>query len=80
MTTPRLSVSIIAKNEERFLSQALASLRNHVDEIIALGAVVHEEFNGKAIPVLVLDNESFERALAARFAQLKLDGTVVLHD
>ena len=46
----------------------------------ALGAVVHEEFNGKAIPVLVLDNESFEQALAARSAQLRLDGTVVLHD
>jgi cis-L-3-hydroxyproline dehydratase len=55
-------------------------LLNHVDEIIALGAVVHEEFNGKAIPVLVLDNESFELALAARSAQLKVGGTVVLHD
>ena len=53
---------------------------NQVDEIIALGAVVHEQFNGRAVPVLVLDDESFEKALEARSAELKLDGTVVLHD
>ena len=53
---------------------------NHVDEIIALGAVVHEQFNGRAVPVFVLDDESFEQALEARSAELKFDGTVVLHD
>ena len=56
-----------------------AILLNQVDEIIALGAVVHEEFNGQSVPVFVLDDPSFERALRARSAELRRDGTVVLH-
>jgi len=51
---------------------------NRIDEIIALGAVVHEEFHGPTIPVVVLDDESFELALTARRAQVRRDGTVVL--
>lgn len=54
-------------------------LLNQVDEIIALGAVVHEEFNGPAVPVFVLDDEAFEQVLAARSVELKPDGTVILH-
>jgi predicted aconitase with swiveling domain len=53
---------------------------NEVDEIIALGAVVHEEFNGRSVPVFVLDDASFEQALGARSAELRRDGTVVLHE
>lgn len=55
-------------------------LLNKVDEIISLGAVVHEELNGPAVPVFVLDDAAFGRALAARSAELRADGTVVLHD
>jgi predicted aconitase with swiveling domain len=54
-------------------------LLNRVDEIISLGAVVHEEFHGATIPVLVLDDASFEHALTARRAEVHRDGTVVLH-
>lgn len=54
-------------------------LLNHVDEIIALGALVHKELNGTAVPVFVLDDASFEQALVARTAELRRDGTVVLH-
>jgi predicted aconitase with swiveling domain len=54
-------------------------LLSKVDEIIALGAVVHEEFNGRSVPVFVLDDASFEQALGARWAELRRDGTVVLH-
>jgi cis-L-3-hydroxyproline dehydratase len=52
---------------------------NRIDEIIALGVVVHEEFNGRAIPVVVLDDPDFELALAAERAELFADGRVVLH-
>ena len=57
-----------------------ALLLNKVDEIISLGAVVHEELNGQTIPVFVLDDAAFEQALSARSAELWDDGTVVLHD
>ena len=52
---------------------------NRVDEILALGAVVHEEFHGTTIPVVVLDDAQFEQALTARRAEVRRDGTVVLH-
>ena len=52
---------------------------NRVDEIIALGVVVHEELNGRAIPVVVLDDADFELALAARRAEIFLDGRMLLH-
>ena len=55
-----------------------AIVLNRVDEIIALGAVVHEEFYGTTIPVVVLDDEAFEQALTARRIQVHRDGTVVL--
>jgi predicted aconitase with swiveling domain len=52
---------------------------NQIDEIIALGVVVHEEYNGRGIPVVVLDDPDFELALAATRAELFADGQVVLH-
>src|SRR6266536_1117948 len=52
---------------------------NQIDEIIALGVVVHEEFNGRAIPVVVLDDDDLELALAAKRAELFADGRVLLH-
>jgi predicted aconitase with swiveling domain len=55
-----------------------AILLNQVDEIIALGAVVLEEFYGVSVPVFVLDDVSFEQALRARSAELLRDGTVIL--
>jgi cis-L-3-hydroxyproline dehydratase len=55
-----------------------AILMSQVDEIIALGVVVHEEFDGRAIPVLVLDDPGFELALAAGSAEVFADGRVVL--
>lgn len=56
-----------------------AIVMNQVDEIIALGVVVHEEFYGRGIPVVVLDDHGFELALAAARAELFADGRVVLH-
>jgi cis-L-3-hydroxyproline dehydratase len=55
-------------------------LLNNVDEILSLGAIVHEELNGHAVPVFVLDDAAFERALVACSAELHADGTVLLHD
>jgi cis-L-3-hydroxyproline dehydratase len=52
---------------------------NRVDPIISLGAVVHEEFHGTTIPVVVLDDASFEQALTACRAHVRRDGTVILH-
>jgi predicted aconitase with swiveling domain len=52
---------------------------NQIDEIISLGVVVHEEFNGRAIPVVVLGDDDFELALTAKRAEIFADGRVVLH-
>ena len=52
---------------------------SRIDEIIALGVVVHEEFNGPAMPVLLVDEPDFELALAASRAEIFTDGRVVLH-
>jgi cis-L-3-hydroxyproline dehydratase len=53
-------------------------LTSQIDEIIALGVVVQEEFNGRGIPVLVLNDSDFEVALVARQAVVFTDGRVVL--
>lgn len=52
---------------------------NQIDEIISLGVIVHEEFHGRAIPVVVLDAHDFPLALAAERAEIHADGRVVLH-
>lgn len=36
MSAPRLSVALIAKNEEKLICRSLASLRGHVDEIVCV--------------------------------------------
>lgn len=54
-------------------------LLNQIDEIIALGVVVHEEFTGHGIPVVVLGDDDFQLALVAERAELFADGRVVLH-
>lgn len=54
-------------------------LMNKVDEIISLGAVVYDEFYSKTIPVLVLNDEDFSRALTATHAEILPEGQVVLH-
>ncbi|WP_349974967.1 aconitase X swivel domain-containing protein [Pseudomonas sp. WHRI 8519] len=54
-------------------------LLNQVDEIISLGVVVFEEFFGKRIPVIQLDDAAFEAALKARRATIEEDGKVMFH-
>lgn len=54
-------------------------LMNKVDEIISLGAVVYHEFYSQTIPVLVLNDEDFSRALTATHAEILTEGRVVLH-
>lgn len=55
-----------------------AILLARVDEILALGAVVAEELDHPSIAVVVLDEESFARALAASYARVSADGRVEL--
>ncbi|WP_434772337.1 aconitase X swivel domain-containing protein [Pseudomonas entomophila] len=57
-----------------------AIILNTVDEIIALGVVVFEEFFGKGIPVVQLENSDFEALFSARNACIAEDGTVALYD
>jgi cis-L-3-hydroxyproline dehydratase len=52
---------------------------NKVDEIISLGAMVYDEFYSRTIPVLVLNDDDFSRALTATFAEILAEGQVVLH-
>lgn len=53
-----------------------AIILNEVDEIIALGAIVCEEFFNKTIPVIVLEADDFQRALEAKTAKVNLDGEI----
>lgn len=53
---------------------------NHTDEIISLGAVVHQELNEVSVPVFVLDDTSFELALNAIYLEMTTEGTVNIHD
>lgn len=55
-----------------------AILLSEVDEIIALGAIVAEEIFSKRLPVIVLDSDTFQKALQAKYAWIKEDGSVIL--
>lgn len=55
-----------------------AILLAEVDEIIALGAIVADEIFSKRLPVVVLDPDSFQRALQASHARITEDGSVIL--
>ncbi|MGE8062488.1 aconitase X swivel domain-containing protein [Pseudomonas sp. NPDC089547] len=57
-----------------------AIILNKVDEIIALGVVVFEEFFGQKIPVVQLDDADFEAAFGASSASIAEDGTVTLYE
>lgn len=56
-----------------------AILLNRVDEIIALGAVVSEEFFGRTIPVGVLADDAFAVASAATHIEISPGGAVLAH-
>lgn len=53
-----------------------AILLQRVDEIIALGGVVAEEFFDRTIPILVLDRSTFEQALIASFIRVDRGGNI----
>ncbi|MFZ6049737.1 aconitase X swivel domain-containing protein [Pseudomonas sp. CR3202] len=57
-----------------------AIILNKVDEIIALGVVVFEEFFGQKIPVVQLDDADFEAVFSASGASISEDGTVALYE
>jgi predicted aconitase with swiveling domain len=56
-----------------------AILLNSVDEIIALGAVLFEEFFGGTMPVAVLSDDDFAVALDADRIDVLVGGTVLAH-
>jgi cis-L-3-hydroxyproline dehydratase len=56
-----------------------AILLNRVDEIIALGAVVFEEFFGGAMPIAVLADDEFAVALEAARIEIRAGGAVVAY-
>ncbi|VVO44855.1 aconitase X swivel domain-containing protein [Pseudomonas fluorescens] len=53
---------------------------NKVDEIIALGVVIFDEFFGQKIPVVQLENDDFEMLFSASSASISEDGTVTLYE
>lgn len=57
-----------------------AIILNKVDEIIALGVVVFEEFFGRKIPVVQLDDAAFEALFSAAHASISEDGTVAMYE
>jgi cis-L-3-hydroxyproline dehydratase len=57
-----------------------AILLNSVDEIIALGAVVFEEFFGATMPVGVLGDADFAVALDADRIEIQLGGIVLAYN
>jgi predicted aconitase with swiveling domain len=56
-----------------------AILLNSVDEIIALGAVVFEEFFGGSLPVATLSDTDFAIAFDADRIEILAGGTVLAH-
>jgi len=56
-----------------------AIVLNGVDEIIALGAVVFEEFFGRTIPIAVLPDDEFAIALEADRIEISAGGTVLAY-
>jgi predicted aconitase with swiveling domain len=52
---------------------------NRVDEILALGAVVFEEFFHRKIPVVVLDDKSFDLAVGAEHLTICSDGSIIVN-
>jgi cis-L-3-hydroxyproline dehydratase len=57
-----------------------AILLNRVDEIIALGAVVYEEFFGATSPIAVLADDDFATALAADRIEISAGGAVLAYN
>jgi len=55
-----------------------AIVLNRVDEIIALGGVVYEEFFNQTMPILVLDDAAFELAANATYMQILTGGRVLI--
>lgn len=55
-----------------------AILLAEADEIVALGSIVAEEVFSMKLPIIVLDEGSFEQALLASTACIEEDGIVVL--
>lgn len=53
-------------------------IMNKADVIISLGIIVCEEFFNKGIPIIVLNDEDFSKAVQAKEAVIKEDGTVTL--
>lgn len=70
--SPILVDSIMANNSPQ------AIILNEVDEIIALGAIVCEQFYERTIPVVVLNNEDFKQALKSKEARLMTNGNIEL--
>jgi cis-L-3-hydroxyproline dehydratase len=56
-----------------------AILLNSVDEIIALGAVIFEEFFGRTIPIAVLPDDDFAIGLEADWITITAGGTVLAY-
>lgn len=54
-----------------------ALLLSEVDEILALGAIVAEEIFARRLPVIVLDSDSFQKALQANYAWIEEEGSVI---
>lgn len=53
-----------------------AIILNRVDEIIALGGVVYEEFFQQTMPILVLDDEAFTVVVEATYVRIESPGRV----
>ncbi|NBA98093.1 DUF126 domain-containing protein [Pseudomonas sp. R5(2019)] len=57
-----------------------AIILNKVDEIIALGVVIFDEFFGRKIPVVQLDDDDFEALFTAGSASISENGMVMIYE
>lgn len=53
-------------------------LMSKADEIISLGVILYEEFYGPNIPIVVLEELDFLKAIKAKKARINENGTVLL--
>lgn len=57
-----------------------AILLQEIDEIVALGVILADEFFSLSIPVFVLDDDAYTKVLAAERVELFVDGSCLILD
>ena len=72
------SASSVLTEAVRLGTAPAAILMQRPDEILVTGALVATELYGRTVPIVLLDDAVYERALGARSARLSIEGELTL--